>query len=78
MNVFNIEDLKSVDNDFNLDRIHVNVFNNNYKTEIDYFHHMKFTLNNINLQVSFSQFLKNAFNMNFMLYLKLTINKNVI
>ena len=49
LNVFNIENLKSVDNDFNLDKIHADVFNNNYKIEINYFYYMKFVLDNINL-----------------------------
>jgi len=49
LNVFNIENLKLVNNDFNLDEIYVNVFNDNYKIEIDYFCHMKFILDNINL-----------------------------
>ena len=78
LNLFKIDRFYSVQNCFNLLRIHTQFFVWHNDTEKDCLRDIKFTFLYIDLQISFTETVKNSLNVNSVLLSSLTVDQNVV
>ncbi len=78
MNVFNVDQDESVDNDVYLEKIHLDLFDDDYQFKIQDLSDVKLAFNYIHLKICFLQLLQNELDMNLMLEFIVEINQNII
>ena len=78
MHILDTDRELSIDNNCDFNRIHLNLFLNNDKTEVLNFFYIEFTFINIKLKVSSLQLSENCLYISLMFFLALTVDQNII
>ena len=78
LNVFNIDQDESVDNDVYFKRIDLDLFDDDYQFQIQNLSDVKLAFNYIHLKICFSQLSQNELDINFMLEFIVEIDQDVI
>jgi hypothetical protein len=78
LNIFNIDQDESIDNDVYLKRIHLNFFDDDYQFKIQDLSDVKLAFDYIHLKICFLQLSQNELDMNLMLEFIVEIDQDVI